>query len=1051
MESDLSGSKAVPDAKGDWVDPAAEPADPKLFDSEAVLRAEANLIHPGAPIDDSVKGEKLYEALHARNSTALCLSGGGIRSASFALGVIEALAVHPRPAPGQQAENEDKSLLCQFNYLSTVSGGGYIGSWLSAWISRAGFPVVWKTLIGKRQYPDKEPAEIAWLRAYSNYLTPRTGLLSADTWTAMSLYVRNLMLNWLVIVPALCAALLAVKILAIFAFWLSAFRDAIKNALGGPVPETFGLLEYLLWPLRDPVPALYGIGGVALMVYALRFALLNRPSHDPWTINEDGLQRAGHSAKSRNAEDYEAARVRAGAREKTFWKKCLLLALAAALLLSLYFAVRGPKLADWSLARAALTSMIAGMAIYAIAWWWARPWATWVACSAEDRASRPRLYWVRELLAWLAAGGVYGAMIGVGIRILAKYQPFLMIANADVDHLTSVFLFTFIYGIPWIVTAQLTAEMIFVGLTSWQPHSDSDREWFGRSTGWFATSAFFWFAATFVALIAGETLLHLISKYDWAKYSSALLAGGSALFSTLFGKSSKTPANDPARASFLHTYALPTGAIVFLLAVVIAVSVALDHLMFGRGLIYSSLMTIPSTRDITNDNLVAQGEDEISYVQDVWWLLVGIVAVGVVAFFAWRDVNINRFSAHSLYRNRLIRGYLGASNPKRAPNPFTGFDEDDNIRMHELWPVKKGAWQPFHVVNIALNVVNSNRLAWQERKAEPFTVTPRWCGTAGLGYRCTSQYGNRKKGGITLGTALAISGAAASPNMGYNSSPIVTLLLALFNVRLGWWLGNPGPKGRDTYGNDGPAYAIKPFVSEMFGLTTDDSNYVYLSDGGHFENLGLYEMIRRRCRCIVVSDAGCDPTFSFEDLGNAVRKIAIDLGVYINFGELRSLKMRSKDNSVLDGSYYAVGEIDYQTSPGGSAASENGYILYVKPGYHGNESAGIVAYAAANAAFPHESTADQFFSESQFESYHTLGFEIMDNVLKKAAENVTREAKKKKKKGSPSPDRLCDLIRWLDPKALKERDKRLRVSDGLKLLDKDDLAAMRTILAPPKP
>ena len=66
----------------------------------------------------------------------------------------------------------------------------------------------------------------------------------------------------------------------------------------------------------------------------------------------------------------------------------------------------------------------------------------------------------------------------------------------------------------------------------------------------------------------------------------------------------------------------------------------------------------------------------------------------------------------------------------------------------------------------------------------------------------------------------------------------------------------------------------------MFGLTTDDRPYVYLSDGGHFENLGLYEMVRRRCRFIVVSDAGCDPDFVFEDLGNAVRKIAIDLGIY---------------------------------------------------------------------------------------------------------------------------------------------------------------------------
>ena len=100
------------------------------LDSDAVLRAEANAIHRDqAPIPDTVTGKELYRALHARHSTALCLSGGGIRSASFALGVIEALAVHPRPEADKQTPSEATSLLRQFDYLSTVSGGGYIGSW----------------------------------------------------------------------------------------------------------------------------------------------------------------------------------------------------------------------------------------------------------------------------------------------------------------------------------------------------------------------------------------------------------------------------------------------------------------------------------------------------------------------------------------------------------------------------------------------------------------------------------------------------------------------------------------------------------------------------------------------------------------------------------------------------------------------------------------------------------------------------------------------------------------------------------------------------------
>ena len=115
---------------------------------------------------------------------------------------------------------------------------------------------------------------------------------------------------------------------------------------------------------------------------------------------------------------------------------------------------------------------------------------------------------------------------------------------------------------------------------------------------------------------------------------------------------------------------------------------------------------------------------------------------------------------------------------------------------------------------------NSKRLAWQERKAEPFTVTPRHSGSAYKGFRPSNEYAGPT--GITLGTAMAISGAAVSPNMGYYSSPSITLLLALFNVRLGWWLGNPGKEGEKSYRTEGPSFAVKPLIEEAFGLTTDD-------------------------------------------------------------------------------------------------------------------------------------------------------------------------------------------------------------------------------------
>ena len=370
------------------------------------------------------------------------------------------------------------------------------------------------------------------------------------------------------------------------------------------------------------------------------------------------------------------------------------------------------------------------------------------------------------------------------------------------------------------------------------------------------------------------------------------------------------------------------------------------------------------------------------------------------------SININRFSLHALYRNRLIRAYLGATRQKRNPDRFTGFDAKDNVRVHELWPAKSdgnGQTQRlFHVINIALNVVSSKRLAWQERKAESFTVSPLHCGSANQGFRPSSEYGDgpkpqkkpvqetpaspdkqRHEYGIALGTAMAISGAAVSPNMGYHSSPSITLLLTLLNVRLGWWLGNPGDVGETTYRTEGPRWAALPLFCEAFGKTTDDRPYVYLSDGGHFENLGLYEMVRRRCRFIVLIDAGCDPDFGFEDLGNALRKIYIDLGVRIEFKELEKLRNRPKDACKPEHvPYHAIGTIGYASADGEDLGCDNGDILYIKPAYHGTEDAGIRSYATANKDFPHESTADQWFTESQFESYRALGLEISGKVLR---------------------------------------------------------------------
>lgn len=219
--------------------------------------------------------------------------------------------------------------------------------------------------------------------------------------------------------------------------------------------------------------------------------------------------------------------------------------------------------------------------------------------------------------------------------------------------------------------------------------------------------------------------------------------------------------------------------------------------------------------------------------------------------------------------------------------------------------------------------------------------------------------------GISLATAMTISGAAVSPSRGYNTSPATAFLMAMFNLRLGAWLPNPAHCELINVLRSGPRYALAPLLWELLGLTNADGKDIYLTDGGHFENLGLYEMVRRRCRFIVVSDAGCDPDCTFEDLGNAVRKIFIDQRIRIEFANgIGIIGRKLKQPTTIS---HAIGRIHYPE------LSEPGWLLYIKPSYLDTAPVDVRAYGTANDTFPHETTTDQWFGELQFESYRRLG------------------------------------------------------------------------------
>jgi hypothetical protein len=209
--------------------------------------------------------------------------------------------------------------------------------------------------------------------------------------------------------------------------------------------------------------------------------------------------------------------------------------------------------------------------------------------------------------------------------------------------------------------------------------------------------------------------------------------------------------------------------------------------------------------------------------------------------------------------------------------------------------------------------------------------------------------------------------------MGYHSTPAFAFLMGVFNIRLGRWVGNPYCDGQveKTWLKSGPGIALFHLLREAFGLTDEDSGFVYISDGGHFENLGIYELVRRRCRYIIACDAGADERYGFEDLGNAIRKCRTDLGVEIDL-DVRNIA--ATDALRYNGAPCAVGSIRY-------SEDRVGTILYIKASRRAGVPSDVMHYATENEAFPHESTSDQFFSESQFESYRRLGHYLAGEIL----------------------------------------------------------------------
>lgn len=858
-------------------------------------------------------GVKPTEKHLADTLFGVCFSGGGIRSATFNLGILQGLAA--------------LNVLKTVDYLSTVSGGGYIGSWFHGLIKRQPYKSLKKLdnspYSGYEEYlkdEDRNPGDpasdpITFLRKYSNYLAPQLGFFSTDLWVVGTIWFRNAVLNQII-------------------FYLIALTVVL-------LPLTVGNGAQLLAPgfknsIRDERI-------VATLIVGLLAWVVLRMSQDlkPIVIRELG-------ASATNLPGGESADDDLGV-----WLKIVLPHWAAALALSFFIGSgvsRFTQPRTFTIAGIILLGLFTGSLLLGGYW----------RCYRERH--KQDFWWIGRGLSLALLYIIACAAVTLALLILLEKLLSALNAEALMPHSIS-------WGPPLVTLVLAAGVGLQIGLMG-VDFPDGAREWYSRFCAKLLILSTFWAALFGLSLFVPGAVLALFHNLKPLSFAAVL----GWIITTIAGiLSGKSPLTKGRQSDGPTQQKSPTLELIAKYAPPLAVAgvfVALSTSTYWA--VAYACRVLPS---LGKTPLSLQPKGEV-------YLICAAACLFILGLLLSCRFNINEFSMNHFYKNRLVRCYLGASaGAARKPNPFTGFDPQDDILLKDLLPGKDYPG-PFAIINCALNLNHGAELAWQERKATSFVFTPLFCGyrskrDSELGFVPT--VGFTQKPGPRLGTATSISGAAANPNWGYHTQPVTAFLLALFDVRLGWWVGNT--RLVKPPATPGPSVAFRYLLSELFGLTNEDSSYVDLSDGGHFENLGLYELLRRKCRFIIVGDGEQDNNYEFESLGGAIRKARIDFGAFVDISPKRIFL-----EGGLSEAHYAIGTVTYQDG-------STGVLLYLKASLTGDEAYDITQYKKSHSDFPNDSTMNQFFTESQFESYRSLGRHIVEKVFN----------------GTPQPNTPADL------------------------------------------
>jgi hypothetical protein len=346
----------------------------------------------------------------------------------------------------------------------------------------------------------------------------------------------------------------------------------------------------------------------------------------------------------------------------------------------------------------------------------------------------------------------------------------------------------------------------------------------------------------------------------------------------------------------------------------------------------------------------------LHYAQGFNVLAAVTLVFGIVAIFL---LNINLTAPHRLYRDQLARTFVHRRDPETKPVPLAAVNPE--------------GFAPYHLINATANLPSSTNVALRERRSDFFLFSKHWCGAPSIGYAETSQW---RAGGdpLDLATAMAVSGAAASSYMGLGSISSLSALLTFLNVRLGYWIRRPGADGLFS----APGFTC--LIREMLGIfMSEKQTWINLSDGGHIENMAIYELLRRRCKFIISVDGEADPQSTFHGHLTLVRHAQIDFGIRI---EPDLSDLRPDLTSKFSQSHSMMCRVHYPKAGGQPAGT--GLILYLKLSVTGNELELIKRYRALHPDFPHQTTLDQFFDEEQFEAYRQLGVHVAEGLFSPA-------------------------------------------------------------------